>query len=278
MENKNSTTMKKMNLKNLLTVIVLIAFLASMTTGCKKKDEPAPLIPGIETFKINFDDFGTASDTTSKGTKDVMSYQNWGHSFANVAIWNIIITVGLAVPVASFAEAFYHEAVYDSGDETWTWTYNFNAGGLHTAELTGYMTGDSVNWEMRIDDFLWYYGKSHENRTGGYWILNESKLVPTALLKIAWSNDGSGNASISYTNIAPSTSTHYAEHGGYIWYGATSETDFNRFYNIYNKGQDNLIEIEWNFANHNGHVKDSAKFGDENWHCWDTNLLDVTCD
>ncbi|MBN2683258.1 MAG: hypothetical protein JXR58_12175 [Bacteroidales bacterium] len=267
--------MKKLNLKSAISVLMVAAFLVLSSTGCKKKDEPAPIIPGVETFKINFSEFGTASDTTG-GTKDVLSYQNWGHSFANVAVWNVIISVGLAVPVAAFNAALTQEAEYYHDGEYWIWDYNFNAGGLHRAELKGYLEGDSVVWEMRIDDFLWYYGKSHTARTGGYWILNESKTVPTQLLRIAWSNVD-GTPYISYTNIAPTTSTHGAENGGYVSYGVETG-EFDRFYNIYNKGQDNLIEIEWNSVDKHGHVKDSNKFGDNIWHCWNTALLDIICE
>lgn len=267
--------MKKVNLQSTISVLMVVAFLMLSSTGCKKKDEPAPQIPGIETFKISFSDFGTASDTTGS-SKDIQSYQNWGHSFANVAIWNIIITVGLAVPVASFNAALTQEASYNHDDEYWTWDYSFNAGGLHTAQLKGYLEGDSVIWEMRIDDFLWYYGHSNIDRTGGYWILNESKTQPTPLLRIAWSNVG-GTPFISYTNVAPTTSSHGDENGGYISYGVETG-DFDRFYDIYNKGLDNLIEIEWNSTDRHGNVKDPNKFGDAVWHCWDTNLIDVICE
>ena len=66
------------------------------------------------------------------------------------------------------------------------------------------------------------------------------------------------------------------ENGGYIFYGTTLN-EFDRFYDIYNKGQDNLTEIEWSSVNKNGHVRDPLHFGHENWNCWDVNLMDVVC-
>ena len=62
---------------------------------------------------------------------------------------------------------------------------------------------------------------------------------------------------IKYTNIIPGG----AENGGYIYYG-TQTGDMTRFYDIFNKGQDNLTEIEWNHTDYHGHVKDPNKFGD----------------
>jgi hypothetical protein len=78
---------------------------------------------------------------------------------------------------------------------------------------------------------------------------------------------------IKYTNVIPGD----AENGGYIFYGSTTDEEYDRFYNIYNKGQDNLAEIEWNFTNKNGRVKDEHFYLDADWHCWDSNFNDIDC-
>ena len=45
----------------------------------------------------------------------------------------------------------------------------------------------------------------------------------------------------------------------------TSYTEsFRKCYDIYNKGQNNIIEIEWNLTTKDGHIKDSLYFSDEN--------------
>ncbi len=253
-----------------LLIFSLIVLLVS-NYSCKKKDD-SPDIPPSDSFIMDFSAFSDAGDTTSK---DIQTYQNWGHSFTNAAVWNFILTVTMAVPVVSFTEAFNHEPEWHRRDGGyWIWSYSFNVGATsHTAELTGDIDGDSVIWEMRIDDFLWYYGHSHINKTGGYWIINQNPDNPTPLLRIEWNNDLNGNADIKYENIVPEG----AENGGYIFYGRTSSGEFDRFYNIYNKGQDNLTEIEWNSTDKHGRVKDPDKFGDSNWHCWDTDLSDIVC-
>jgi len=266
------------SVKAIVVFFMLGAFvLTSALSGCKKKDEPAPELPPQSSFLMNFEDFSNPDDTLA--VRDINSYHNWGHAYFNVAVWNAIITVGLAVPVASFVESFNHEAVYHPNDNNWTWSYNVShAGHIYEAELTGFLQADSVVWEMRLTksneftNFLWYWGKSHINRTGGYWILMDKPANPHNLLQIDWNQDFSGVANLKYTNIVPNG----AENGGYIFYGTVLEA-FNRYYDIYNKGQDNLTEIEWNHTDLNGRIKNPMHFQDDNWHCWGTNLQDMIC-
>jgi hypothetical protein len=255
----------------------ILAVIMLITTSCKKKDEPAPDIPPQSSFVMDFSAFSNPDDTI--GTREISTYQNWGYSYTNVVVWQTILTVGLAVPVATFVESFNHEAVYHPDEDNWTWSYNVTVGfTVYEAELTGYLETDSVVWEMRITkgtdfaDFLWYYGKSALDKSSGYWILQENPLNPNVLLQIDWHNYADGTKDISYTNIRPGA----PENGGYIFYGTTL-TDFDRFYQIYGKSADNLTEIEWSSVNQDGHVKDMNHFGDDLWHCWNENLMDIVC-
>ncbi len=258
-------------------LVIGVIFSISFTSCKKEQNKPAPELPPQSSFVMDFSDFSNPDDTLA--SRELATYYNWGYAYANVAVWNTIIKVGLAVPVAAFKESFKHEAIYHPDENNWTWSYNFVAGGvMHEAELTGYILNDTVNWEMRItkdgqySDFLWYYGKNSYDRSGGYWILYEKPSNPSELLRIDWTYDGNGIGDIKYTNIVPGGD----ENGGYIYYG-TMDGDMTRFYHIYNKGKDNLTEIEWNHADHHGHVKDPLKYGDTDWHCWDTLLKDVDC-
>jgi hypothetical protein len=113
-------------------------------------------------------------------------------------------------------------------------------------------------------------------------MLNESPSHPTGLLRINWALNSSSISSIKYINVAPSTSSNYKNNGEYIQYGTVANTEFDRFYDIFMKNDTNttltnLTEIEWNYADKHGHVKDPNKFGDSNWHCWDTNFTDMVC-
>ena len=50
---------------------------------------------------------------------------------------------------------------------------------------------------------------------------------------------------------------------------------YQAFYDIYNKGQDNLIEIEMNTNTQEGRVRNLQHFGNEDWHYWDSHLRDT---
>lgn len=267
----------EINFRAILTLLVLLIL---TNTGCKKDDDDktAPVVPPQSAFVMDFGNFSDAGDTLkSAGSAD--TYTNWGFSYLNVAVWNTIITVGLAVPVASYVEAFNHEAIYHPNENNWTWSYNFNYGfAVYEAELTGAIEGAQVNWAMRItkagaySDFLWYHGSSALDLSGGYWILAESPQNPVDLLRIDWNQFPDGTADIRYTNIK----TGDPENGSNIWYG-TALTALDRFYNIYINSTGNNTSIEWSSTLSNGRVKDQLHFGDQQWHCWDENLMDAVC-
>lgn len=96
--------------------------------------------------------------------------------------------------------------------------------------------------------------------------------MPNDMLRINWNQDFNGTANLKYTNIIPND----PENGGYIYYGTTLNP-FDRYYHIYNKGQDNLTEIEWNHINYDGRIKNPGHFQDSNWHCWGVDLQDMIC-
>ncbi|KPL16217.1 MAG: hypothetical protein AMJ92_13060, partial [candidate division Zixibacteria bacterium SM23_81] len=121
---------------------------------------------------------------------------------------------------------------------------------------------------------LWYYGDADLFLTEGTWILNKDPEEPEPFVGIEWHRKVQDTtADIKYTNIVPDG----PENGGYIFYGITNDTPYDAFYDIYNKGYDNLTNIEWNRATKDGQVKDPHHFEDEEWHCWDGDLEDIEC-
>lgn len=272
--------MRMLNKNNALFILSFLITGMLLTSSCKKDEDTktAPVLPPQSGFVMNFNDFSAPADTL-KSAMAVDTYSNWGYSYLNVAVWNTALTVTLAIPVASYVEAFNHEAVYHPDTDNWTWSYNFTVGfNTYEAELTGKLDGTFVDWEMRITksgefaDFLWYRGRSSVDQSGGYWILAENPISANDLLRIDWKKYSDGTADIKYSNIK----TGDPENGSYIWYGTTLTT-FDRFYQIYHKAVNNHTVIEWSATLHNGHVKDPNHFNDTSWHCWDYNLQDITC-
>jgi len=260
-------------------------FTSLIIFSCDKNDSDndAPQLPPEESFIIDFSDFNDNSDTL-KSSKSALSYQHWGTAFLKTGAWNLIIAVTGAVPVAAFRESFRHKAVYE-GENTWAWSYDYTIGSAtYSARLTGKIleTGE-VKWEMYISkaafiggytNFKWYEGVASLYRTSGYWTLYQSPTEDHELIRIDWTRDWDKNTGdIKYTNVVPGGD----ENGGYISYGIVDDPVFDAFYKIYNKGQDNLTDIEWHRTTKEGRIKDPKTFGDELWHCWDTLLVDTDC-
>ena len=265
------------NLKHIIVYALLVVF--AFSTSCKKKEEPL-ILPPEGSFVMDFSDF---EDTSSnKSIQSDTTYANAFYSILNVGAWNTVITIGLAVPVASFVESFKHEPEL-SEDGTWIWSYSFNVGfSTYTAELHGKLNSTKVNWEMYISktgfgafsDFLWYKGESNVDNTSGEWTLYDNPTSGKELLGITWSDDNNGTAEIKYMNIVPSG----AENGGFIHYGKNTNTNYNAFYDIFNKGLNNHTMIEWNRTSKEGRVQDQNHFNNADWHCWNSQGMDIICE
>lgn len=264
--------------------IVLLALAIVLPTGCKKDEGTPPDLPPSGSFVMDFSDFQNTNKSLMNLTDSTdTTYGNFAFSVINVSVWNAIITVGLAVPVAAFVESFNHEP--ELNDEGWwVWTYSFDVwSATYTAKLHGKLENNTVNWEMYISktglgsftDFLWYTGESNLENTSGSWILYNKPTDATELLEITWEAESDGSAaSIKYENVVPNG----PENGGYIEYGKTTDVNYDAFYDIYNKGKDNLTSIKWNRESKAGTVKDIDFFADEEWHCWNAEFIDVTCE
>ncbi|MCF8367936.1 MAG: hypothetical protein K9G76_02750 [Bacteroidales bacterium] len=274
----------KTNTKLHQLTFLFLAMLFLIVSSCTKEEDPvlnktAPDLPPENSFAINFNDF---SDIDTTAFKSSLTYQNWGWTATNVAVWNTVLTITLVVPVAAFYESFNHQGIYDPDTDSWVWSYNFFAGGVaHLASLHASLVSEGVKWEMYISknnqysDFLWYSGVSALDNTHGYWELNQNPQEPNEFIYIEWNrNLSDGTAEIKYTNVIPGN----ASNGSYIYYGIDESQNFDAFYNIFAIAEDNMVNIEWSRADKDGRVRDAFHFGDFDWRCWDMNLMDITCE
>ena len=271
-----------MRLMKFLPVIFLLG-IVTLIISCEddkstNPQEQAPTIPPGSTIMIDFSEF---PDTNSIGSPDLLnlSKKNWGWAALNVSVWNSVLTLTLALPVAAFSEAFNHQPVLQS-DGSWLWQYTVVSNEeTITVKLFGMLVATGIEWRMAIStttvtDFEWFTGFSNANTTEGNWTLNANSDPPVPVLYIEWHRDPQqGTAAVKYTNIAQGI----AENGSYIHYGKTNDVPHNRFYQIYGSEEDRLIDILWNYEQHFGRVKDTVKFRNEDWQCWDEKLDDINC-
>ncbi len=264
--------------------IIFVISIIGLIVSCEddKTTNPqdrTPTIPPQSSMVINFDEF---PDTASGNAPDnlILSKRNWGWAAGNVAVWNSVLTLTLAVPVATFIESFNHQPVQQA-DGSWLWQYSVAVGeAIFTAKLFGKTVTEGVEWKMLLSksgaytDFEWFTGFSNLPATEGTWTLNKDPYQLSPFLYIEWKrNTTEGTADVKYTNVVPVN----PENGSYIHYGKTNEIPHNRFYQIYGAAENRMIDIKWNYEQHFGRVKDSIYFEDSNWHCWDERLDDTNC-
>jgi hypothetical protein len=270
--------MKTLRGRTLVHLLLVLAIVVLTVPGCGDVSG-APTIPPEETFIIPLEDFPD-SETNGLITFGTGNQSNWFYAAGIVYTRGLMLLATLTVPVAAFRASFYHTPVQQD-DGSWLWSYSVNIGNAtYTAKLHGQFIVEGVHWAMNIskegeyEDFLWYYGEHNLPATEGFWILKQSPAVPTDLLQIDWSrNISAGTYAIKYTNIVPAGD----ENGSYIDVQYTKGTPYDYICTLYKKSTGNYTYIDWSSTTGEGRVKDSNDFGDDDWHCWDSDLINVTC-
>lgn len=268
-----------------------MTLVAGLFTGCEKKETP-PALPPAGTMAIDFSTFinpaKSALPASTKGVT-VADKTNWTLAATTAGVWNIILALNLAIPVASFDLAIDKTPVFL--EDRWEWTYNFNVvGATYKSRLTGQIVSNNVKWKMYISregagafaELLWFEGTSKIDGKSGQWILNHSLQFPEPMLQIDWEATGADVSKIKYTYIRDKKDDRSTDpfKNSYIEYGLTTNT-LNAFYNIHqNTGVVNVYNdlfIEWNSTKHNGHIKAYSYFQDNLWHCWNETGDNVVC-
>ena len=96
-----------MNQLNATILIIAIAAVGVMS-GCKK-DKPAPGLPPTSSMVMDYSEFNSGGSGKSAHDGGISPYDSstaWGWAATNVVIWNVVLTVNLAIPVAAFVESF----------------------------------------------------------------------------------------------------------------------------------------------------------------------------
>jgi len=265
-------------MKKLLSLFLIIILSAGFFPGCKKDKGDPPTMPPLGSMIIDFSNFVNLKKSSNllsdqKGTEN----SNWEFASAVAGFWNSLITITLAVPVASFSRAIDQDPVY-LDNKTWQWKYNVSLIGVtYTARLTGQIGTNNVIWKMYVSsnsftEFVWFEGTSKLDGTGGQWILNESSSSQTAFLQIDWTKTGSSVGSIKYEYVKADSFN-----GSNVQYTLTSSTSASYDVHYYNGVKFSDVDIEWNPTSHSGRVRSSDYLlGD--WYCWNDQKINVNCE
>ena len=241
----------------------------------------APSIPPTSLFTIPTQSFGAIGDKESTTRNDKSS---WVHAGINVLIWNSVVFTHTSIPIAAFGHSFEYEAVY-IGDLTWEWKYEYqepaeNGNKKFDISLTGELINDmkEVAWTMNVKEqgseigFIWYDGIVARDHSLGNFTVYKTPSNPEAYMKIEFSkNASSDDVAIKFSNVTAGDEGF----GDYIEWKTDNGSNFDRIYDVYTNN--NLLEIQSNETSKSGRVKDPKHFGDAEWHCWDTNKVNIEC-
>ena len=263
-----------------------LVLLTSIVLTCSKDStdpqEPLPDLPPLSSFVMDFNSFPTSGGEglAKSGSTLMQTKDNWGFAVVNVLVWNTVIFVNLAVPVAAFGAAVQNDP-YKEEDGSWSWSYGFNAqNSPYTAKLNLSLHDNLAHWKMYIhsagetEGFLWYHGEGDLGYSHGTWTVNKNPASPVPYIGIEWNKDPQTNTgNIRYTNIEENS----PDKGSYIEYGDLLGSRYNGYYTVYTATNDNFTYIEWEKTTKEGRVSDLNHFQNEDWHCWDATLNDVEC-
>ncbi len=275
-------------MKKIVVFLSLGIILSCLSTSCKKDKGDPPALPPLESFNIDFSNFEPGKKSADILLPKGIENSNWEFAAGVAGYFRALIVTTLAVPVVAFDKAFNQKPAYLE-EKTWQWSYNVTfLNATYKARLTGEIRNTDVKWEMYLAkegtggfaEFLWFEGTSKNDGTGGQWILNHSPQFKEPLLKIDWTKSGSTVNYIKYTyertlDNDRNTDPHKSS---YIEYGRVSGT-LDSYYNIkyYNALKFSEMNVEWSSTSRNGRVKCLDFFGDNSWHCWDGNYVNVIC-
>jgi len=279
-------------MKRIISLLLITVILTTLTTGCKKKPGEPPVLPPEESITIDFSNFESgkkSADFTSlpKGVEN----SNWEFAAGVASVFRTLIVTTLAVPVAAFKVAIDQTPVYLE-EKMWQWSFNVTVLSVtYKARLTGQIGATDVEWKMYITkegtggfaEFLWFSGKSQLDGSSGQWILNHSSTYQEPVLQIDWTKSSNSVWTVKYTYIRDKNDNRVTDpyKTSYVEYGKTSSTTYDGYYTIKLYLQVlqafGNINVEWNTTSHNGRVKCPEVYGNSNWYCWNSNLVNIVC-
>lgn len=264
----------------LIAVAALGAFVMLTLGSCDNEPDDQKMdLPPVESMLMDFADF---SDEPAAQKGSAYTYNNFLYSYVNVGFWNVAVTLVSALPVAAYGHALQQTPEY-LGDNTWEWSCEFPLNGLnYLATLTGArLSNEEFSVEMVIAAALapnagikWFDGVVRYDHTRADWTFFKDGTI--SVLEVGWNKDFETEAAdLSYTFTEPGN----LETGSYIKWEYIPENVYDAAYTISMAG--GTSNIEWNLTTIEGRVMAPVAFGDDLWHCWDSQangLADKVCD
>lgn len=263
-----------------MAVIALAVSVLFVTVSCDNEpEENRPDLPPVESLLMDFSDFDAAIGAT-KASGDTHTHFN--HAFVSLAFWSSASAVTMALPVAAYGYALEQGAEY-LGDNTWEWSYDFVWNSIsYTATLTGSrINNEEFSMEMVIalsalpgQGVKWFDGVVRYDHTHATWTIYKEGTID--ILEIEWFRDyETDDASLKYTYVEAGMN----ETDSYILYEYAPQEIYDASFSVSISA--GITLIQWNTTGKEGRVQDEVKFGNTQWHCWDSlenGLIDISCE
>ena len=182
------------------------------------------------------------------------------------------------MPVATFAAAANSTPTFED-DNRWHWRFTTVQGGqTYTAHLSGTVQGNTVVWDMRItspthapplDEFVWYGGQGHLDRTSGTWTFYDPATPGSAnaVLRIDWTHASATEHGWEATALAGAAD-------GDVFTASVDGDD--RMVTYLDTSEQDFMEIYWNTADGSGYLI-APHYNGGVKACWDANQQDAAC-
>lgn len=260
-------------------ILVMLITVMLLNTSCDKENpDEKPELPPVESLVMDFSAFDSRPDQ-QKGI--IATYNNFVYSYLNVVFWSSLSSGSIALPVAAYNQLLGQDADY-LGDNIWQWKYSFT---WHESEYTATLTAERLNneefsMEMLIAlstateaGFKWFEGIVRYDHTAATWdVYKYSDMAAVKMLEVDWTKDYEAEtSSLTYVYVEPGRE----QTGSSITMGKDPSLDYNAWYTITLAAE--TIEIQWDTETKAGRVRNQNHFEDNNWHCWNSDLMDIDC-
>lgn len=203
------------------TIILIVSFFACEKNPTDPKENTPPLLPPVESMKLDLSLFGNSSNNSL--AKTTLSKHNFTAAVLRVWIINAAVTIAAVVPTAVFGAAMSKDAeLQPDGKFHWIYTYtDQNNNDTFVADLAGWVDPQSteVVWEMYVtsnthsptlDHFLWYEGRSKIGNQEGWWLFFDDKSPDSRVevLKVDWQIPDLSHRELVLSNVKQSSNDY----------------------------------------------------------------------
>ncbi len=258
------------------------AFLcATVWTGCDSDTTAppaslAPAVPPVGSMAIDLSFFDGGNPEGAPFHPEAVSTRNhWLNAVVRVTLVNLMVADFLHEPVQVLAAALSADPVVRGDQFVWSFVWN-GEGRDVTVELRARRDGDTVNWELAVDDpdgarpldnFVWFSGSANEAADSGHWTFHD--LVDDQTIAVARLDYALGDAE-QRTLALQLIDGRHQDFGDSLTYRVDGDLVSITHYDA---SAESAADVTWNETDGTGSYQDHG--GERS--CWDENQDDAEC-